>query len=253
MKNAPPICVALSGGADSMAAALLLAESGQRVVGIHFSTGFEPQDGARPSLAAEALGIPLVCVDLSPAFRGQVILRFARAYARGETPNPCMACNRRIKFAALAAEAREQGAAALATGHYARLEQTPSGPALYKGADKTRDQSYFLALVRRRDLSFARFPLARHTKDQVRELTGTTRPFWSAWESPCPGKGTSWTRRETSWAGTRESTATPWGSAGVWAARTPGPGTCAPWKGRATGCSWAGRRTCMLPAWPCGT
>ncbi|MBU2489178.1 MAG: tRNA 2-thiouridine(34) synthase MnmA [Proteobacteria bacterium] len=176
------IAVAMSGGADSMAAALLLSREGHQVMGLHFLT--TPGAPVPPELlqAARALSIPLEVADLSQGFDRHVIHSFAWAWRRGMTPNPCMACNRHVKFGLLAETARRLGCSALATGHYARLSDAPNGPRLFKGEDETRDQSYFLARVRRQDLGFVRFPLARLRKTRVKEilekegLLGLTKP-----------------------------------------------------------------------------
>uniref|UniRef100_I2Q5L7 tRNA-specific 2-thiouridylase MnmA n=1 Tax=Desulfovibrio sp. U5L TaxID=596152 RepID=I2Q5L7_9BACT len=160
--------VAVSGGADSLLSLGLLRAEGHDVVAVH--AHFLPPDDRGRSLAAaiEAqcgrLGVPFAAVDLSREFGQRVIAPFIAAYAAGETPNPCSACNRDMKFGLLMEAARALGADKLATGHYARLQETDRGPALYRGADDTRDQSYFLSLVPRDALARAVFPLARRRK-----------------------------------------------------------------------------------------
>ena len=111
-----------------------------------------------------ALGVPFAAVDLSREFRDRVIAPFTAAYAAGRTPNPCAACNRDMKFGLLLDAALARGAEAIATGHFARIEQTPTGPALYRGADDSRDQSYFLSLVAGKSLARVVFPLAGRRK-----------------------------------------------------------------------------------------
>lgn len=162
------VAVALSGGADSLLALGLLRRAGHEVMGVH--AHFLPPDAEKRDLASaiaaqcDALGVPFHAVDLSKAFHDRVVAPFIAAYAQGLTPNPCAACNRDMKFGLLLIAARGLGAERLATGHYARLEATGNGPALYRGADATRDQSYFLSLVPAAALARAVFPLADRKK-----------------------------------------------------------------------------------------
>lgn len=161
------LAVALSGGADSLLSLGLLRAEGHDVLGVH--AHFLPPDGVRQALAeaiarqCDALGVPFHAVDLSEAFHTHVVAPFIKGYVSGETPNPCAGCNRHMKFGLLLKNARDLGADRLATGHYARLEQAGDGAALYRGADATRDQSYFLSLVPQEALGKAVFPMAgRH-------------------------------------------------------------------------------------------
>jgi tRNA-specific 2-thiouridylase len=162
------IAVALSGGSDSLLALGLLRQAGHEVVGLH--AHFLPPDEARQALAraiaaqCAALGVGFEAIDLSDAFRDRVIAPFIAAYAAGQTPNPCAACNRDMKFGLLLETAQRLGADRLATGHYAKLADTADGPALLRGADATRDQSYFLSLVSQNALARAIFPLAERKK-----------------------------------------------------------------------------------------
>ncbi len=182
-----PIAVALSGGIDSLVAAFLLKEQGHEVHGVHFRTGYEePQrtcaaDSPAPAKGPDAaralrdlarrLGIRLQVVDLSREFRQEVVDYFTRTYLGGETPNPCMVCNPRIKFGALLEWAEKVGCRAIATGHYARVLRDESGRSrLFKGADPEKDQSYFLARLDQHQLERAVFPLGGWTKTQVRAL-----------------------------------------------------------------------------------
>lgn len=178
------LAVAVSGGSDSLLALGLLRAEGHDVIGLH-AHFLPPDDKARElARAIEAqcalLGVPFAAVDLSRQFREHVIEPFIAAYAAGETPNPCAACNRDMKFGLLLDAARALGAGRLATGHYARLEETSNGPALFRGADDTRDQSYFLSLVPARALARAVFPLAgRKKRDNPAALAalGLTPPL----------------------------------------------------------------------------
>jgi tRNA-specific 2-thiouridylase len=176
------IVVAMSGGVDSSVAAALLVEEGFEVVGItlqlydHGSAtgrkgaccaGQDIHDAAR---VAERLGIPHYVLDYESRFRHSVIEDFADAYARGETPIPCVRCNETVKFRDLLATARELGAEALATGHYLRRVAGPDGPELHRAADESRDQSYFLFATTRAQADFLRFPLGGLGKAQTRDL-----------------------------------------------------------------------------------
>ena len=120
---------------------------------------------------AETLGIPHYVLDYEDRFRESVIDRFAESYLSGETPIPCVECNRSIKFRDLLATAKELGADVLATGHYVASRALPDGRrALFRAADPDRDQSYFLYGTTREQLAMLRFPLGDLTKTQTREL-----------------------------------------------------------------------------------
>ncbi|MBW2646031.1 MAG: tRNA 2-thiouridine(34) synthase MnmA [Deltaproteobacteria bacterium] len=176
------LAIALSGGVDSLVAAALLKRENSNVIGIHFRTGFEKKSSdlknlpdtsleSRLKAAADALNIPLVFVDISERFRADVVRNFLSEYQNGRTPNPCMVCNRCIKFGELLDRARELGAKYLATGHYARLVQGTLGRfQLLRGIDPNKDQSYFLALLTQDQLKSACFPLGGYTKEDVRKM-----------------------------------------------------------------------------------
>jgi tRNA-specific 2-thiouridylase len=173
----------MSGGLDSTLAATLLKKDCHDVIGIHFLTGFAPP-GAPPEstpnspvclssaeMAAQRIGIPLEVIDCSQSFRKEVIDYFIQSYRRGQTPNPCVVCNERIKFGVILDHAKRLGASALATGHYAKRDTLSTGrPCLLKGTDPVKDQSYFLARLTEKQLSQAIFPLAGFTKQQVRDM-----------------------------------------------------------------------------------
>ncbi|MFL5453105.1 MAG: tRNA 2-thiouridine(34) synthase MnmA [Myxococcales bacterium] len=178
--------VAMSGGVDSSASAALLAkeQGADSVCGISlrlYSTSEEAERSGRsccaPSdlydarRAAAILGIRFYVYDATGRFRTEVIDDFIASYARGETPNPCVRCNDEVKFEWLLDRARRLGAAALATGHYARVEEGPDGRyRLLRARDAGKDQSYFLHGLTQAELRFVRFPLGELTKTQVRAL-----------------------------------------------------------------------------------
>ncbi len=165
------ILAAMSGGVDSTVAALLLLREGHDVVG-GTALLFDGADVSAAQKQARDLGIPHHVFDLRKAFRENVMEPFAAIYGRGETPNPCVLCNRTIKFGALLEEALALGCDAVATGHYARLRyDSGSGrQLLLRGVDPAKDQSYFLAGLTQAQLSKILFPLGGLTKPEVRAI-----------------------------------------------------------------------------------
>ena len=174
------VFAAMSGGVDSAAAALLLLQAGFDVTGVTLRLhSFRDRPGLCGSTddietaraVAAALGIPHEVLDLQELFREKVMDRFASEYARGRTPNPCIDCNREIKFGALLDWALDQGADALATGHYARVRQSPSGRwQLLRGADRRKDQTYFLCQLTQHQLSHLLLPAGDYEKPALRAL-----------------------------------------------------------------------------------
>lgn len=165
---APPCAVAVSGGADSLLTLLLLHEAGVPAAAFHGRFLPPSKDSQRREECLTALcaerGIPLTVLDLTETFARTVIQPFVRDYAAGRTPNPCASCNPAMKWGVLWEKAQALGATTLATGHYARLQDG----ILLRGADPTKDQSYFLALVPQERLLHTRLPLGERTKAWVR-------------------------------------------------------------------------------------
>ena len=165
--------VAISGGVDSLMAAYLLKKQGQRIVGLHFLTGFEKQD-VDVGAIGDQLGCDIHRVDLHSAFYEEVVAYFVRTYRAGKTPNPCLVCNAAIKFGHLLDAARKLGAARLATGHYARLRRGADGSVhLLRGVDPVKDQSYFLAFLEQRQLALAQFPLGHYRKIDIKAMAAS--------------------------------------------------------------------------------
>jgi tRNA-specific 2-thiouridylase len=175
------IFVAMSGGVDSSFAAHLLKAKGYKVIGVTFQllspspagdtskrTLCSSEAVVRAAKVARDLSIPHHVFDLRAEFEHHVIDKFVTEYRSGRTPNPCVLCNRHIKFDAFLQKALSLGADRIATGHYAIIENTPQGCTLRKGADGTKDQSYFLYTLEKETLDKILFPLGPFTKDQVR-------------------------------------------------------------------------------------
>ncbi|NTW63565.1 MAG: tRNA 2-thiouridine(34) synthase MnmA, partial [Chlorobiaceae bacterium] len=163
------VVVGISGGVDSAVAACLLMQQGYRVFGLNIRILDTPQE--HPSLAPSPLVIsdhpdyqfPVFSLNLSARFSQEVIRYFHTDYLEGKTPNPCMVCNKKIKWFGLLEGARLLGAGRVATGHYARTAAIDGQFSLYKGLDQQKDQSYFLWMLSRDDLTKTLFPLSELT------------------------------------------------------------------------------------------
>ena len=174
--------VAMSGGVDSSVAAALLVEQGYEVVGMMMRLWSEsgkeadnrcctPDQMAMARRVSARLGIPFYAVDAQEIFHSQVVSYFIEGYSRGDTPNPCLVCNRHIRWEFLLNRALAIGAEFMATGHYARLGKDDTGRIqLLRAADSAKDQSYVLHVLSQEQLAHALFPLGEFTKQQVRQL-----------------------------------------------------------------------------------
>jgi tRNA-specific 2-thiouridylase len=180
--NATRVVVAMSGGVDSSVAAALLVERGYAVTGVMMRLWHEegggadhnrcctPDQMADARLVAEKLGIPFHAIDMRAAFKASVVDPFVEAYAAGLTPNPCLNCNRHIRFGELLRRAMAMDAHFLATGHYARIARADDGRyQLLKGVDPAKDQSYVLSILGQAELARVLFPVGDYTKTAVRQ------------------------------------------------------------------------------------
>ncbi|WP_026875359.1 tRNA 2-thiouridine(34) synthase MnmA [Jiangella gansuensis] len=176
------VLAAMSGGVDSAVAAARLVDAGHDVTGVHLALSSNPQSfrsGARGCCtiedsrdarrAADVLGIPFYVWDLAERFRADVVEDFVAEYAAGRTPNPCLRCNEKIKFAAVLDRAMALGFDAVGTGHYARVVDGPSGRELHRAVDPGKDQSYVLGVLTEQQLAHAVFPLGDTVKSEVRD------------------------------------------------------------------------------------
>jgi tRNA-uridine 2-sulfurtransferase len=171
------VLAAMSGGVDSSVAAARMVDAGHDVVGVHLALSLAPgtlrtgsrgccskEDASDARRVADVLKIPFYVWDFADKFKADVIDDFVSSYSSGETPNPCVRCNQRIKFSALAARALSLGFDTVATGHYARL----SGGRLRRAVDRDKDQSYVLAVLTAEQLRHATFPIGDTAKPQIR-------------------------------------------------------------------------------------
>lgn len=189
-KQTKTVLVAMSGGVDSSVAAAILKNQGYDVVGVFMrfwhetrthtdldadSYGLENKccslgaynDAKR---VAEILGIPFYAVDMKTPFKKTVVDYFLEEYKSGRTPNPCVECNRFIKFGELFEKAKAVGAEYVATGHYARIKNQELRIKLLRGRDQNKDQTYFLYTLTQKQLKYCLFPIGEYTKAKVRVM-----------------------------------------------------------------------------------
>jgi len=180
----------MSGGVDSSVTACLLMQQGYEVIGIHLRFWVDPiapientadpfpenkcctlEGLAKTRKMADKLGIPFYVLNFEEPFKEKIVDYFIEGYKSGITPNPCVECNRNIKFGLLLEKMNELGAKYIATGHYARITKDPDGILkLHAAKDKTKDQSYFLYTLTQEKLKHILFPIGEYEKTQVREM-----------------------------------------------------------------------------------
>jgi tRNA-specific 2-thiouridylase len=180
----PKAVVAMSGGVDSSVAAALIKDAGYDVIGIMLKLWKGPaannESGCCSIDAAEdarrvsqVLDFPFYILNFADQFNRTVVEDFTAGYASGLTPNPCVACNRTIKFQALLDRARAYGADLFATGHYARVERTFDGFRLKRASDRSKDQSYVLYMLGQAELAVTRFPVGEYSKPEIRDIAAS--------------------------------------------------------------------------------
>ena len=175
------VVAAMSGGVDSAVAAARMIDAGHEVVGVHLALSRSAatlresargcctiEDAGDARRVADRLGIPFYVWDLASRFERDVVDDFVAEYAAGRTPNPCLRCNERIKFAGLLDKALALGFDAVATGHYAQVVEGPAGRELHRAVDTAKDQSYVLGVLDAQQLARSFFPLGDSTKPEVR-------------------------------------------------------------------------------------
>src|SRR5437588_5455578 len=171
------VLAAMSGGVDSAVAAARAADAGHQVTGVHLALSANPrsyrsgsrgcctlEDARDARRAADVIGIPFYVWDMAERFSQDVVSDFVAEYAAGRTPNPCLRCNEKIKFAAVLDKALALGFDAVCTGHYARIRDG----ILHRAADPGKDQSYVLAVLTAEQIAHSLFPLGDTSKTEVR-------------------------------------------------------------------------------------
>lgn len=167
------VLIAMSGGVDSSVAAHLMCRTGATCVGATMQLfDKSPEDAEDARAVANRLGLPFYVFDMQKSFQEKVMDKFVQCYECGQTPNPCIECNRYLKFQALLEQAQLLGCDSIATGHYASIhfDDVSGRYLLYKAVDKSKDQSYFLYALTQEQLSHTHFPLGDLSKEQVRQI-----------------------------------------------------------------------------------
>jgi len=192
------VVVAMSGGVDSSVAAAILKREGYEVIGVtmrlwtdeggsstsHHRRCCSPEEVEDARRVCQILDIPFYVLNFEPQFQTCVVDYFCREYLQGRTPNPCLACNKWIKFDSLLNKALALGAEYLATGHYARIERRNESHLLLKGIDSAKDQSYVLYALGQKELEHLMFPMGLYSKSQARLLAQEMGlPVWNKAES----------------------------------------------------------------------
>ena len=186
------VVAAMSGGVDSAVAASRMLEAGHEVVGVHLALSQSAatlresargcctiEDAGDARRVADKLGIPFYVWDMAERFKADVVENFISEYQAGRTPNPCLRCNEKIKFAALLDKALALGFDAVATGHYAQIIEGPNGRELHRAVDMAKDQSYVLGVLDADQLAHSFFPLGDTTKPEIRK-EAAARGFYVA-------------------------------------------------------------------------
>lgn len=172
--NNKNVLIGMSGGVDSSVAAWLLQQSGYNCIGCTMKLwcGNAEENTRDAQMVARRMGIPFYACDFQETFHEKVIGDFIRSYESGQTPNPCIQCNRFLKFGAMVDTALELGADFVATGHYAQIcrDEATGRYLLYKAADRAKDQTYFLYALSQHQLSHTLFPLGSLTKEEARTI-----------------------------------------------------------------------------------
>ena len=168
------VLIGMSGGVDSSVAAHLLQQEGYACIGCTMKLwcGNAAENTKDAEAVAQRMGIPFHVYDFQDCFHNKVIRNFIESYERGITPNPCIQCNKYLKFGTMLEAALKNGCDYIATGHYAQIKQDPESGRylLYKAADKTKDQTYFLYSLTQHQLAHTLFPLGELTKDEARQI-----------------------------------------------------------------------------------
>ena len=188
MNNSESIVVGMSGGVDSSVAAWRLLQQGCKPIGLFMQNWAEDtskncrveEDRKDAVTVCGQLGIPFHFRRFVTEYRQEVFAHFLNAYARGRTPNPDVLCNKEIKFKHFLTAAQELGAESIATGHYARIDRQGKQLRLLRGADPSKDQSYFLHQLQQSQLSFIRFPIGDLEKSTLRKIATEARLVTSA-------------------------------------------------------------------------